>query len=63
MVTGGKNDNDGMLDSTEILEGTWAQGTWRLTASLPSARWGLRAAVLDNNIFIFGENIPSDIYI
>ena len=32
-------------------------GTWRLTAPLPSARYGLRAAVLDNNIFLFGENI------
>ena len=45
------------LDSTEILEASWSQGTWRLTAPLPSAREGLRAAVLDNNIFIFGENI------
>ena len=32
-------------------------GTWRLTASLPSARSGLRAASLENNIFVFGENI------
>ena len=34
-----------------------AGGTWRLTASLPSARHGLRSAVVDNNIFVFGENI------
>ena len=43
------------LDSTEVLEDM--AGTWRLTAPLPSARYGLRAAVLDNNIFVFGENI------
>ena len=44
------------LDSTEVLEDM--AGTWRLfTASLPSARGGLRAASLENNIFVFGENI------
>ena len=43
------------LDSTEILEDI--AGTWRLTAPLPSARWGLRAASVENNIFVFGENI------
>ena len=54
LVAGGWNSNDGNLDSTEILEEPW---TWRLTVPLPSARSGLRAAVLDNNIFVFGENI------
>ena len=43
------------LDSTEVLEDIMA-GTWRLTAPLPSARWGLRAASVEN-IFVFGENI------
>ena len=54
LVTGGYNHNlnDGNLD-TEVLEDM--AGTWRLTAPLPSARAGLRAAVLDNNIFVFGE--------
>ena len=52
LVTGGYNHNDRYLTSTEVME---AGGTWRLTASLPSARNGLRAAVLDNNIFVFGE--------
>ena len=43
-------------DSTEVLEDM--AGTWRLfTASLPSGRFGLRAASLDNNIFVFGDNI------
>ena len=54
LVTGGENDNDGSLKSTEVLE---AGGSWRQTGSLPSARFGLRAAVLDNNIFVFGDNI------
>ena len=43
------------LASTEILEDmAW---TWRLTGPLPSARSGLTAASLENNIFLFGENI------
>ena len=40
--------------STEVLE---AGGAWRQTGPLPSARSGLRAAVLNNNIFVFGDNI------
>ena len=55
LVTGGFNSNYGSLDSTEILEDI--SGTWRLTAPLPSARDGLRAASVENNIFVFGENI------
>ena len=53
-MAGGRNSN-GRLASTEVLEGN--SRTWRLTASLPSARNGLRAASLENNIFVFGENI------
>ena len=30
-------------------------GSWRLTAPLPSARYGLSAASVENNIFVFGE--------
>ena len=40
--------------STEELE---AGGAWRQTGPLPSERFGLRAAVLNNNIFVFGDNI------
>ena len=54
LVTGGYNVNDRYLASTEVME---AGGTWRLTASLPSVRDGLRAAVVNNNIFVFGKNI------
>ena len=53
LVTGGFNFNDGNLASTEVME---TGGTWRLTAPLPSARYRLRAAVVNNNIFVFGEN-------
>ena len=54
LVTGGHNNNDGTLATTEVMK---TGGTWRLTAPLPSARYGLRAAVVNNNIFVFGENI------
>ena len=50
LVTGGNR-----LDSTEILEDI--AGNWRVlaTAQLPSDNALLRAASLDNNIFLFGE--------
>merc|ERR1712038_1804198 len=41
------------LDSTEVLEDIMA-GTWRMTAPLPSTRYGLSAASVQNNIFVFG---------
>ena len=43
------------LDSTEVLEDM--AGTWRLTVPLPSARYGLRAASVENYIFVFGKKI------
>ena len=59
LVTGGQQYSGGggpiFLDSTEVLEDM--AGTWRLTAPLPSARVGLRAASVENNIFVFGEDI------
>ena len=56
-MTGGLQHPGGwtVLDSTEVLEGM--AGTWRLTAPLPFARAGLGAASVENNIFVFGENI------
>ena len=53
LVTGGNDDNSDRLHSTEILEDT----TWKITAPLPSARNGLRAASIDNKILVFGRNI------
>jgi len=56
LVTGGLHRQGDWtnLDSTEILEDM--AGTWRLTSQLPSARGGLRAASVENNIFVFGGN-------
>ena len=51
LVTGGLQWR--FLDSTEILE----TNTWRISAPLPSARIGLKAASLGNTIFLFGEKI------
>ena len=59
LVTGGQQysrESSEFLASTEVLEDIMA-GTWRLTAPLPSARNGLRAASVENYIFVFGENI------
>ena len=53
LVTGGQQWSGNYtipLDSTEILE----TNTWRISAPLPSARYGLRAASLGNTIFLFG---------
>ena len=59
LVTGGLQRSGGewiSSDSTEVLEDDMA-GTWRLTSPLPSARSKLRAASVENNIFVFGDNI------
>ena len=56
MVTGGQQfsgESSIPLDSTEILE----TNTWRISAPLPSARYGLKAASLGNTIFLFGEKM------
>ena len=63
LVTGGRQfelpNTNFPLDSTEILE----TNTWRISAPLPSARYGLTAASLGNTIFLFGEKISLSIYI
>ena len=59
-VTGGRNvrgrNGNDLLASTEVMT-VMTGGTWKLATSLPHARFGLRAAVVNNNIFVFGENI------
>ena len=58
LVTGGNHRHSNRYTghgSTEILEDM--AGIWRLTAPLPSARYGLSAASVQNNIFVFGETI------
>ena len=68
LVTGGwygHDDGDfihsGPLSSTEVLEMAALQycerWCWRQTGPLPLWTADLKAAVLDNNIFVFGENI------
>ena len=61
LVTGGQqwSGNSSIpLDSTEILE----TNTWRISAPLPSARYGLKAASLGNTIFLFGELFHINLY-
>ena len=63
LVTGGGQYSGGgevYLDTTEVL--TDMAGTWSLTAPLPSPRDELRVASVENNIFVFGENILYQIY-
>ena len=51
-MTGGYNWGAGDLDSTEMMVDFKA---WRPAANLPSARAELRAASLDNKVFLFGQ--------
>ena len=54
MVTGGRLDGVD-LDSTELYDPS--TGHWRMSGPLPSARYGLRAATVDNRVLVFGETI------
>merc|ERR1711988_1805783 len=51
LVSGGTNYGVPRLDSTELMVDF---KPWRPAADLPSPRWGLRAASLDNKVFLFG---------
>ena len=60
MVTGGTIDHTGgerPIDSTEML--VLEDMIWRTlpSARLPSPRYLMVAATLDNKVFIFGKNI------
>ena len=63
-VTGGEHWDGGALKYTEILEKDGGSA-WKLVASLPSARGGIRGVGLDHGRFIItGEcwtiiNVPS----
>ena len=53
LVTGGGwNNGAGTLDSTEMMVDFTS---WTVAANLPFARDGLRAASLDNKVFLFGQ--------
>ena len=60
LVTGGTyKQGKPSLDSTEISPPVGTQGgSWKTltTAKLPSPRAGLRAATINNTVFIFGES-------
>ena len=50
LVTGGHGSRH--LDSTELMVDF---KPWRPAANLPSPRFALRAASLDNKVFLFGQ--------
>ena len=53
LVTGGYFGSYNSLSSTELLVGT--ASAWVFTGELPSLRWGLRGAEIDNKIFMTGN--------
>ena len=53
LVTGGLHQND--LDSTELL--TEGASAWVFSGVLPSARYGVKAATLDNKLIVTGETL------
>ena len=54
LVTGGYNDdNNGFLSSTELLVETSA--AWILTGELPTPRYGLRGANIDQRVLMTGN--------
>ena len=60
LVTGGKAQQ-AELDSTETM--VYPGGSWTTltTATLPSPRSSLRAATLNNVVFIFGKKCLNDL--
>ena len=53
MVTGGRNDEDGMLDSTEIYSDKTK--VWRTVAGkLPAPMVDMRVATINNRVYSFG---------
>ena len=54
LVTGGWDSNYNDLDSTELL--LPSATSWTYSAALPSARYGLRGATLDNKVVIAGTS-------
>ena len=55
LVTGGLHQDD--LDSTELL--TEGASSWVFSGVLPSARYALRAATLDNRLIVTGESLAA----
>lgn len=55
LVTGGLHQDD--LDSTELL--TEDDHAWVFSGVLPSARYGVKAATLDNKLIVTGESLAA----
>ena len=53
LVTGGYDGSSGITGSTELLVGT--ASAWVLTGELPSPRYGLRGANIDNRVLMTGN--------
>jgi len=59
LVTGGRTGRNS-LSSTEIYSESTSR--WSYVASLPSGRYGISAATLDNFVFVFGKIIISTLF-
>ena len=55
LVSGGYDESDKWLDSTEIFDPSL--GSWRAGAALPSPVYGLRAANIENRVLLFGKSL------
>ena len=53
LVTGGEDISYNLLSSTELLVETSA--AWILTGELPTPRWGLRGANIDQRVLMTGN--------
>ena len=53
LVSGGYDESDIWLDSTEIFDPSLKN--WRAGATLPSPVYGLRAANIDKRVLLFGN--------
>ena len=53
LVSGGRTGSADYLSSTELL--MESASAWVLTGELPSPRYGLRGANIDNRIFMTGK--------
>ena len=58
-MTGGVENWQTYLDSTEIFVPALTQSSWTDVGKLPSPRNGLAAVSLNNNVFVMGKHQTS----
>ena len=63
LVTGGMDNNWNPLDSTELLFPSDTSWTIIHSAALPSSRYDLRGATLNNKVVITGSNMDTLIFV